>query len=73
MKTTFKDIGLGLCEVLDYHRSSVVPQFGRSYIRITCPFCGATVTAYIWSLPSGKRCTCGAMHDNYGRTYRRKS
>lgn len=36
---------------------------GKSTIKIRCPYCDATVVAYVWSLAgSGKRCTCGAIH-----------
>lgn len=43
---------------------------GRAIVYITCPFCGHTCTAYLWSLAgSGKRCTkCRAKHDHYGNT-----
>jgi hypothetical protein len=40
---------------------------GRSKMVLLCPFCGAEVTAYRWSLAgSGKRCDCGAKFDYYG-------
>jgi hypothetical protein len=40
---------------------------GRSSVLITCPFCGAVVEAFTWSLAgSGKRCTCGALHGPRG-------
>ena len=36
---------------------------------IKCPFCGAVVRAYHWSLcGGGKKCTCGAKHDGFGST-----
>ena len=36
---------------------------GRSTITLDCPFCGAEVTAYTWSMAGrGKRCACGAVH-----------
>lgn len=36
---------------------------GRSNCLIDCPFCGATVKAYVWSLAGGgKKCPCGALH-----------
>jgi ribosomal protein S27E len=38
-------------------------RFGRTTVEVQCPFCGAVVVAYVWSLAgSGKRCTCGALH-----------
>lgn len=44
---------------------------GRTYTYITCPFCRASVRAYIWSLTGGgKRCTCGALHGGRGQSYR---
>ena len=43
---------------LGYH-----PLFGRSSIRIQCPFCYTVTRAYIWSLAgSDKRCDgCNAL------------
>ena len=42
-------------------------EFGRSSIVIECPFCGAWVTAYLWSLAgSGKRCVCGVKFNRFG-------
>jgi len=35
---------------------------GRTSIGLECPFCYAVVKAYVWSLPNGKRCPCGAYH-----------
>ncbi len=33
-------------------------EFGRSTVRVTCPFCGHVTEAYAWSLAgSGKRCS----------------
>lgn len=41
------------------HRS----EFGRTHYQIDCPFCGATVKAFTWSIAGGgKKCSCGAMH-----------
>lgn len=32
-------------------------------VRFDCPFCGASVKGYAWSLHGrGKRCGCGALH-----------
>ena len=46
-----------------YTYRSGASLMGRSYIYITCPFCGQEVKAYIWSLAgSGKKCPCGAKH-----------
>lgn len=42
---------------------------GRTRILIECPFCGAEVWAFVWSLAgSGKRCPCGALHGSLGTT-----
>jgi len=49
-----------------FHKSS---EFGRNTCEIKCPFCGATVNAYVWSLAGGgKRCPCGVIHFNSGVT-----
>lgn len=39
-------------------------EHGRSQCKITCPFCGCKIIAYLWSLAgSGKLCpTCKAKH-----------
>lgn len=44
-------------------------EVGRTFVHVTCPFCGATVEAFLWSLAgSGKRCACGAVvGQKYGR------
>jgi hypothetical protein len=43
---------------------------GRSYIFITCAFCGAEVKAFLWSLAGGgKACPCGAIHGSFGQTF----
>lgn len=35
---------------------------GKTTVIIKCPFCGAEVEAYTWSLHgSGKKCYCGAI------------
>jgi len=36
------------------------PRFGKTSVKIKCPWCGSVVVAYVWSLAgSGKRCdTC---------------
>lgn len=44
---------------------------GRTYTNIACPFCGAKVRAYIWSLyGGGKRCYCGALFSKSQQAYR---
>lgn len=60
------------CERREHQRSATVSQFGRSYCRITCPFCLQVCTAYIWSLAGGgKRCPgCKALHTSIGFTFR---
>jgi len=36
-------------------------EMGRTRILVTCPFCGADIIAYLWSLAGlGKKCSCGA-------------
>jgi hypothetical protein len=41
-------------------------RFGRTTVDIRCPFCGAVVIAYVWSLAgSGKNCPCGAKHTSH--------
>lgn len=36
---------------------------GCSLVDIRCHFCGAVVTAHVWSLAgSGKKCECGSLH-----------
>ncbi len=69
-KTTFNDIAAGRCDTREHTRSGTSSLVGKSFCRITCPFCHTAVTAYIWSLAGGgKRCPgCGAMHGNYGTT-----
>lgn len=52
-----------------YHSHNPRSVMGRSTIDIVCPFCAATVRAYIWSLPNGKRCDCGAMFGFRGQAY----
>ena len=45
---------------------------GRSYYRITCPFCNFQITAYAWSLSGvGKKCpNCKAkVNTNFGTPY----
>lgn len=45
---------------------------GRSYYRITCPFCNFQITAYAWSLSGvGKKCPkCKAkVNTNFGTPY----
>lgn len=45
-------------------------DFARASSMIICPFCGAHVRGYHWSLAGGgKKCTCGALHGS-GRTYK---
>lgn len=59
-------------EVKEHTRTTNYPEFGRSYLYITCPFCEEQTRAYIWSLAgSGKRCDgCGALHTWKGVTIR---
>ena len=42
-------------------------EVGRTHVGLKCPFCAATVLAYLWSLAgSGKRCECGAVCTQVG-------
>ncbi len=42
---------------------------GRTSEVATCPFCGAKVVVFVWSLAgSGKRCECGALFGSFSRT-----
>lgn len=45
------------------------PQMGRSTARMLCPFCDGELIAYLWSLPNGKRCQCGAILFGRGLAY----
>lgn len=47
----------------EHSRREYQSEHGRSTVAILCPFCGAQVIAYKWSMAgSGKRCECGALH-----------
>jgi len=46
-----------------------VSQNGKTRIGLECPFCYVVVETYVWSLPNGKRCVCGAMHGRFGSTH----
>ena len=53
-------------ETREYKVLSTTREHGRSSADIECPFCGAVVTAYLWSLAgSGKKCPCGAKHTHF--------
>lgn len=45
------------------------PENGKTCIGLECPFCFEVVKAYVWSLPNGKRCTCGAFHGRMQSTH----
>jgi hypothetical protein len=47
--------------------------FGRSYIYIKCPFCGAEVKAFVWSLAGcGKKCNeCDAQFASFGMAFKK--
>lgn len=74
VKTTFADAQIpGRCEARDSKTISHTSEMGRSRVKLECPFCGAWVTAFLWSLSgSGKRCTCGAIARATGRFFRVK-
>ncbi len=42
---------------------------GRTSIGLKCPFCNEVVQAFVWSLPNGKRCYCGAFHGRLQSTH----
>lgn len=43
-------------------------EFGRSTVRVTCPFCGRVTEAYVWSLAGGgKRCSNSECQAYLGR------
>lgn len=42
---------------------------GKTSIGLECPFCFEIVRAYVWSLPNGKRCPCGAFHGRVQSTH----
>ena len=72
-KTTYNDVHDPNCECKNYTVVGRHLVFGRSSLEIKCPFCNWVVTAYLWSLAGGgKRCDCGALHTNYGQTYKLK-
>lgn len=48
------------------------PENGKTSIGLECPFCYAIVQAFVWSLPNGKRCTCGAFHGRLHSTHWRE-
>lgn len=48
------------------------PENGRTSIGLECPFCFEVVKAYVWSLPNGKRCPCGAFHGRLSSTHWRQ-
>jgi len=45
------------------------PVNGKSSIGLECPFCFEIIQAFVWSLPNGKRCTCGALHGRERSTH----
>ncbi|WP_162892738.1 hypothetical protein [Pseudomonas savastanoi] len=49
------------------------PENGRTSIGLECPFCLEVVKAYVWSLPNGKRCPCGAFHGRFMSTHWRQA
>ena len=72
MLTRFDDISKRECEAREYRvlrraverPSSVVWYFD-------CPWCGAEIKAYLWSLSGGgKLCVCGAIFAARGQGYK---
>jgi hypothetical protein len=45
---------------------------GKTSIGLECPFCYEVIQAFVWSLPNGKRCTCGAFHGRLQSTHWRE-
>jgi hypothetical protein len=53
----------GKFELREHKSFNYSGEFGRANCVIQCPFCGAEVKVYVWSLAGGgKRCNCGALH-----------
>lgn len=53
-----------------YQTHGLTSEMGRSSVLAVCPFCSATVKAYLWSLAGGgKRCGCGALLGSSGNAY----
>ena len=48
------------------------PVNGKTSIGLECPFCYTIVQAFVWSLPNGKRCPCGAFHGRLLSTHWRE-
>jgi hypothetical protein len=47
--------------------TTLYSTLGRTLVRLTCPWCGDDVVAYLWSLAGfGKRCECGAVCGRFG-------
>lgn len=68
----WKDIGSPDAERREYTVIGRHDAVGRTTLRIICPFCNGTLTAYLWSLSGcGKRCDCGALLGRLG-SYRWK-
>lgn len=45
---------------------------GKTSIGLECPFCYEVIKAFVWSLPNGKRCPCGAFHGRLQSTHWRE-
>ena len=67
----FRDVGTPGVETRPYMAGAYRSRMGRSSVDITCPFCLGVVTAYVWSLPNGKRCPCGALMGSLGQAHKR--
>lgn len=72
-KTTFGDIRAG-AESREYEVVSQTLEYPSSIVwHISCPWCGGSVKAYLWSLSGGgKRCECGAVFSAQGVAYKKK-
>lgn len=71
VKTTLHDQIDPKCVRRPYKVVGRLSVFGRSSVIIQCPFCHDEFTAYVWSLPNGKRCgSCGAMFGARGEAWK---
>ena len=66
-QTKLRDMNNPKCRSTMFNARNYISRMGRSSIDIICPFCGGTTTAFLWSLPNGKRCEigCGAIFGRF--------
>jgi len=74
-KTTWDDVSAKRVDARSYESGGgyTPGENGTSSIKFNCPFCRATVIAYLWSISGcGKRCECcGAIFGSGGGAYRK--